>query len=319
MKKILITGVSGFAGSFLAEHLVNKKTHTIIGTFLSDRHLQNIEKVKDSIKLVNVDLIDEEKVFELIESEKPDIIFHLAALSSPAQSFKNPSLTINNNIAGQVNILEALRKTSCFHTRVLIVSSAEIYGLVQQKDIPIDEETPLRPATPYAVSKIAQDFLGLQYFLSYDLQIIRVRPFNHIGPRQGANFVVSSFAKQIAEIEKGRCAPVLRVGNLEAKRDFADVRDIVKAYDFLVENGIPGEVYNIGSGVSHKIEDILDTLLKFSKVTIRVEKDSALFRPSDIPELRCDTAKIASLTTWKAEIPLDVSLRDTLDYWRNIL
>ena len=182
----------------------------------------------------------------------------------------------------------------------------------------MDENTAFRPTNTYAVSKIAQDFLGLQYYISYRLKIIRVRPFNHIGPRQSAGFVVSDFAKKIADIEKGRMDPILRVGNLQAKRDFTDVRDMVRAYNFLIEKGEFGEVYNIGSGVSYSISEILDILLSFSKIKIKVEIDHSLLRPEDAQDRLCDNKKFVELTDWKPSIPIEKSLKDTLDYWRNI-
>jgi GDP-4-dehydro-6-deoxy-D-mannose reductase len=200
-----------------------------------------------------------------------------------------------------------------------VVASAEVYGSVTKEDLPMGEDTPLNPTNPYAVSKLAQDFLGLQYFLSYGIKTIRVRPFNHVGPRQAPNFVISSFAQKIAEIEKGKREPILPVGNLEAKRDFTDVRDMVKAYSLIMEKGEFGEVYNIGSGRSYKISEILEMLLSFSSVKITVEIDKSLFRPIDDPELVCDSTKINKTTGWKAEIPLEETLKDTLDYWRNII
>ncbi len=319
MKKALITGVSGFAGSFLAEYLTEKNTYTIAGTYLSESSKENVASIGEKLSLTKVDLMDREKVFELIKNESPDVLFHLAALSSPAESFKDPSRTINNNIVGEINLLESIREAGLTETRILIISSAEVYGVVSQEDLPVDEETELRPASPYAVSKIAQDFLGLQYYYAHQLPIIRVRPFNHIGPRQAPNFVVSSFAKQIAEIEKKKSPPVLHVGNLSAKRDFTDVRDIVHAYELLIEKGIPGDVYNLGTGKSYRISDVLQILLSLSSVSITVTEDKALFRPGDLPDNVCDRTKITKVTGWEPKITLEQSLRDTLDYWRNII
>lgn len=319
MKKALITGVSGFAGSFLAEYLIEKNAYSIVGTYLSESSKEYVASLGSQLSLTQVDLMDREKVSELIKKERPDVVFHLAALSSPAESFKDPSRTINNNIVGEVNLLEAIREAELMQTRILIISSAEVYGVVSQDDLPVDEETNLRPASPYAVSKIAQDFLGLQYYYAHKLPIIRVRPFNHIGPRQTPNFVVSSFAKQIAEIEKKKNPPVLHVGNLSAKRDFTDVRDIVYAYDLLIEKGIAGDVYNLGTGKSYRISDVLQTLLSLSSITITVTEDQALFRPGDLSDNVCDRTKITKVTGWEPKISLEKSLHDTLDYWRNII
>ncbi len=318
-KKVLITGVTGFAGSFLAEHLLQSDKYEILGTYLSDDSLGIIEKNKEKIKLVKIDLIDAQKVNDLISSTKPDLVFHLAALSSPADSFKTPAKTITNNIEAQINLLEGIRNSELKDSRILIISSADIYGAVLKEELPIDEKTELRPANPYAVSKIAQDFLAFQYFLSYNLKIIRVRPFNHIGPRQSPHFVVSSFAKKIAEIEKQKQEPVLKVGNLKAKRDFTDVRDMVRAYEMIIQVGKEGDVYNIGSGVSYEISEILNKLISYSKVKITIETDPNLLRPSDIPELLCDKSKFSNLTGWEPQIKIEDTLKETLDYWREIV
>ena len=319
MRNILITGISGFAGSFLAEYLVSQNKGKISGTYLEETSLDNIENVKTKVNLFKLNLTDEKKVFDIVLETKPDIIFHLAALTSPWASFDNPFETIENNVKAQLNLLEAVRKLDILNTRILIVSSAEVYGIVEKKDLPIDEDTKLMPASPYAVSKITQDFLALQYFLSYDIKTIRVRPFNHIGPRQTSYFVVSAFAKKIAEIEKGKTDDILFVGNLDTKRDFTDVRDMVAAYSLIIEKGEAGEVYNIGSGKSYKISEILDKMLSLSKTKIKVRVDESLLRPSDNPDLLCDRSKFTNLTGWKPEIPIDRTLKDTLDYWRNII
>ena len=319
MNKILITGITGFAGSYLAEYLVSKGEYDINGTYLLDSSLINVDKVKDKLNLVRVDLTSEKEVFYTVKKISPSIIFHLAALTSPADSYKNPSETLTNNISLQVNLFEAVRKSNLLDAKILVVSSADIYGKVKKEDLPIDEDTQLMPTSPYSVSKIAQDFLGLAYFLSYNLKIIRVRPFNHIGPRQSPQFVVSSFAKQIAEIEKGKREPILRVGNLDTKRDFINVKDIARAYVLAIEKGKYGEVYNIGSGKSYKIFDILSMLIDMSSRKIKIEKDESLFRPSDNRELLCDTRKFQKLTSWKPKISIEETLKDTLDYWRNII
>jgi len=319
MKKVLITGLTGFAGSYLAAYLVNKKEYEISGTYLFDDSLANVSAIKDKINLIKIDLSKEENVFNLIKDTSPLLIFHLAALTSPSESFSIPTEILLNNISLQVHLLEAVRQQNLLDTKILVVSSADIYGLVDNKDVPIDEETKLMPTSPYAVSKITQDFLGLTYFLSYNLKIVRVRPFNHIGPRQSPQFVVSSFAKQIAEIEKGKRKPILKVGNLEARRDFTDVKDMVRAYAAALEKGKIGDVYNIGSGISYKISNILNKLVSMSSSKIKIEKEEGLLRPSDNPELICDSTKFVKLTGWKPEISIEETLRDTLDYWRNII
>ena len=313
--KCFITGITGFAGSFLAEHLIQAGDYKISGTYLTDDSLKNLSFVSNKIQLHKVDLQNYRDLAEIVLSEKPDLVFHLAALTAPGESFENPSEFITNNISIQVNILEAIRAAK-ISPRTLIVSSAEVYGNVSASNLPIDEETPLRPVNPYAVSKLTQDFLGLQYFLTYKLPIVRVRPFNHIGPRQSPSFVVASFAKRIAEIEKGKSEPTLKVGNLSSKRDFTDVRDTVEGYAQIIEKGQEGEVYNIGSGRSIQIEALLDKLLSFSTSKITVEVDQTLIRPVDVPDLVCDNTKIRNATGWEPKISIDQTLRETLDYWR---
>lgn len=318
LKRVLVTGITGFAGSHLAEYLVKNKDYEVNGTYLNDESLKHVEEFKDNLNVIKIDLNDKEKVYELVNSIRPDLVFHLAALTSPGDSFKNPEQAILNNITAQLNLLEAI-KDSKMDPTILIVSSADVYGVVLQSDLPINENVKFNPTNPYAVSKITQDFLGLQYFNSYKLKIIRVRPFNHIGPKQSPHFVVSAFAKTIAEIEKGEKDPILKVGNLDSKRDFTDVRDIVIGYCDLLEKGRAGDVYNIGSGVSYKIEDILNKLLSFSHSKITVENDPELMRPSDNPELVCNNNKIKNIIGWQPKIKIEQTLKDTLDYWRKIV
>lgn len=319
MKKVLITGITGFAGSHLASHLLSKKEYAVSGTYLLEDSLKTIGTIKDKIRTVRIDLSNQSHVLKLIGEFKPDLVFHLAALTAPGDSFTNPVKTVNNNISLEINLLEAIKTNNFLATKILIVSSAEIYGLVKKEDLPIDEETPFMPTNPYAVSKLAQDFLGLQYFLSHNLKIVRVRPFNHIGPKQSPSFVVGAWASQIAKIEKGKSKPVLMVGNLEARRDFTDVRDMVEAYLLAIEKGEFGEVYNIGSGTSYKISNVLKILLSKSKIKVLVKEDESLLRPSDNPHLICDPSKFKRLTRWTPKIPLEKTLEDTLDYWRNIV
>jgi len=318
MKKVLITGITGFVGKHLATHLLSQESYEVVGTYRSQSSLETLGEIKDHISLKQIDLNNAEEVEELITSEKPDFICHLAAQASPSKSFADPMATFTNNIAAEFSILEAVKKSD-LRTRILIISTGDIYGIVRPADIPIDEETPLRPATPYAVSKIAQDYLSLQYTLAYKIDTVRLRPYNHIGPGQKEGYVVSDFAKQIAEIEKEKKEPVLSVGNLDAGRDFTDVRDIVKAYELALGKGESGEVYNIGSGKSHKISDVLQTLLSFSTKKITVEVDQKKFRPIDVPEIVCDYEKFHKLTGWKPEIPFEKTLQDILDYWRKIV
>lgn len=309
--RALITGISGFAGSFLAQHLL-EKNYELSGTFISE-DVKNIDNIKEEIKLEKIDLLSRHEVNKFIEKVSADFVFHLAALTSPKESFESPEKIFTNNVTAQINILEAIRLSNT-NPRILITSSAEVYGLASSKDLPIGEATELKPSSPYAVSKIAQDYLALQYFLSYDMDIVRVRPFNHIGPRQSPNFVISSFAKQIADIEKRGGS--IKVGNLDSKRDFTDVRDMVRAYLLLLEKGKSGEVYNAGSGKSHRIGNILDKLISYSVKKIKIETEPSRLRPSDTPDIYSDNSKIEKETGWKAQIPLEKTLLDTLNYWR---
>ncbi len=318
-KKVLITGITGFAGSHLAELLSSESEFEVYGTHISDRQVDNLAGIKDKIKLFKVNLLESEEVNKVVAEILPDVVYHLAASTNVADSFKNPSEVLVNNISSEVNLLEALRRNNLLQTRVVIISSAHVYGLVDISDLPIDENVSFKPDNPYSVSKIAQDYLGLSYFLAYKMPIIRLRPFNHIGPRLSPGISVSRFAKSIADIEKGKSEPVLKVGNLEARRDFTDVRDMVNAYLLASENCTPGEEYNIGTGKSYTIKEILDQLLTFSKTEIRVESDISLFRPSDVPELRCNPAKFKQATKWNPEVKIEQTLLDLLDYWRKVV
>lgn len=320
MKQILITGITGFVGEYLAEYLLSiEKDSAIHGTYHSESGLARIGDLKKRLTLHQVDLNDAAKVVSLIQSIKPQEIYHLAALSSVSDSFKRPAETLITNIASEVNLFEAVRSLNEPSVRILVVGSSEMYGNVQPSDLPLSEDTPLRPASPYAVSKITQDYLALQYYNSYKIQTLRARPFNHIGPRQSEKFVVPSFAKQIAEIEKGKRDPVIKVGNLTPKKDFTDVRDIVQAYHLLMQKGVPGEAYNIGSGKSVAIQELLAILLSCSNVSVKVEEDPSLVRPVEILEIRSDSSKLQNLTGWKPEITLEESLKNTLDYFRNLV
>ena len=316
MKKALITGITGFAGSYLADFLLKNKDYEIWGTYLNEESIKNVSEIKDKLNLLKADLLDKEKISEIISKAKPDFIFHLAAMASAKDSFDKPSKVFFNNVNSQLNLLEAVRNQSLTETKILIISSAEVYGLVSAKNLPIDENAPFNPTNPYAVSKLAQDFLGLQYFLAHKLKIIRVRPFNHIGPKQSPNFVVATFAKKIAEIEKNPSGKAIKVGNLNSKRDFTDVKDMVKAYSLAIDLGVPGEVYNLGSGISYSISDILEKLIKISGKDIKIEIDKSLFRPIDNPETVSNSKKFGDLTGWKPETPIEKTLKDTLDYWR---
>lgn len=316
MKKALITGIAGFVGSHLSEHLLSQNID--IYGFVHPKHPQNNLNLQNhKIKVIKCDILDKKSLEQTIKDINFDYVFHLAAFSSPPQSFLNPKETLENNIIGQLNLLQSLVKVSS-KAKILIVGSADEYGKVKNENLPIDESVPFAPLSPYAVSKVAQDLLGYQFFLHDKLNIIRVRPFNHIGPRQFKAFVVSAFASQIAALEQ-KGGGNLKVGNLETWRDFTDVRDIVRAYLLVLEKGKIGDVYNIGSGKAHKIGDILNKLISFSNVKIKIIQDKNLMRPVDIKKIYCDYSKFHKQTGWKPQIPILKTLSDTINYERQLL
>lgn len=317
MKKALITGITGFAGSHLAEWLLRHQPDVeVYGTYRLRSRMEHIQGIRNQVKLVECELKDSHSVDEMIKAVKPDIIFHLAAQSFVPTSWNSPAETLMVNQIGQVNLFEAVLAAGLDCT-IQIACSSEEYGYVAPDEVPIREENPLRPLSPYAVSKVGQDYLGYQYYQSYGLKVIRTRTFNHTGPRRGEAFVTSNFAKQIAEIEKGIKEPILYVGNLQAKRDFTDVRDVVRAYWLAIEKGVPGEVYNIASGTTYKIEEMLQKLLSMSTKSITIEHDPSRMRPSDVEILLGCYDKFHRQTGWRPEIPFDQTLEDLLNYWRN--
>jgi GDP-4-dehydro-6-deoxy-D-mannose reductase len=313
--RILITGITGFVGSHLAEYALSRGDVEVFGTVRWRSRLENVEGFQEDITMVDCDLRDSSAARRCLMELKPDYIFHLAAQSFVPTSWTAPEETLTTNIISELNLLEAMRDIDQ-EIRIQVAGSSEEYGLVFEDEAPIKETNPLRPLSPYAVSKVAQDMLAYQYNRSYGLFTVRTRAFNHEGPRRGHVFVTSNFAKQIAEIEKGKKEPVIEVGNLSARRDFTDVRDVVKAYWLSLEKGEPGEVYNIGSGKAVTIREMLDMLLALSDVKIEVRPMPERMRPSDVELLLADVGKFNALTGWKAEIPLTKTLADTLDYWR---
>lgn len=313
-KKALITGITGFVGSYMAELLLSEKFE-VHGLCRWRSRTENIEHIRNKIHLIEGDLLDSRSLQALMMDVRPTHIFHLAAQSFVQASWTSPAVTLEINTVGSCNLFEAVRACQ-LQPLIQIACSSEEYGLVKPEEVPIKETNPLRPLSPYAVSKVAMDYLGYQYFKSYGMKIVRTRGFNHTGPRRGEVFAESSFAKQIVEIEKGIKKPILLVGNLEAKRDYTDVRDMVKGYLLAVEKGEPGEVYNICSGKAIKIEDVLKTLLSLSKARVTVRQDQARMRPSDVPILLGDNSKFVKQTGWQPKIPFGKTMRDLLDYWR---
>ena len=314
--RVLITGITGFAGSHLADYILAEHTEVeIFGIQRWRSRTENIEHLAGKIELREADLRDYTSIHRVLDEVRPDAIFHLAAQSFVPTSWRAPAETLSTNIIGQTYIFEAVRALQLDPT-IQIAGSSEEYGLVLPDEVPIKETNPLRPLSPYAVSKVAQDLLAYQYFESYGLKTVRTRGFNHTGPRRGEVFVTSNFAKQIASIEAELQEPVIRVGNLESVRDFTDVRDTVRAYWLAVEKGRPGEVYNIASGREITIRQLLDKLVELSRTRVEVEIDPDRLRPSDVEVLIGDASKFHADTGWEPTIPLEQTLEDLLDFWR---
>ena len=295
--KAFVTGGHGFVGSWLVEHLTGAGDEVVAPVH-------------------TVDVTDPHAIGEAIAAAAPDAIYHLAAFTHVGASWDDPAEAFRINAEGTLQVLAAARRCDPQPT-VLVVSSSEVYGRVPTEELPIAEDRPLRPVTPYAASKAAAEMAALQAYLGHAQPVIRVRPFNHVGPRQSPTFVVSAVARNVAEAERTGTAPV-RVGNHSPRRDFTDVRDVVAAYRALVVRGAgePGEVYNVCSGRDVAIAAIADALLALSDADLRLEVDPALVRPVDVPEVRGDPSRIEAVTGWRPEIPLEQTLRDTLDYWR---
>lgn len=310
MKNALIIGAAGFVGSYLADCIHDSRQWPVSVTKLPKETI-----ITDHAEVYDLDIMDSEAVYALLERLAPDYIFHLAAQSSVALSWKMPELTLDVNVRGTLHVLEAVRKLAKM-PRILLIGSGEEYGRVKENEIPVGEETLPRPGNLYAATKACQNMIGRIYAEAYGLEIISVRAFNHIGPNQSPTFVVADFCRQAAEAEAGRKEPVIRVGNLEAKRDFTDVRDVVRAYVMLAEKGKRGETYNVGSGHAVSIRDILEEILRLSGMEIEVRQDPEKFRPVDVPVIEADIRKLQACTGWKAEIPLEQTLKETLEYWR---
>jgi len=315
--RVLITGITGFAGSHLAEYVLSEHPESeVFGTMRWRSRTENIRDIESKVELVECDLRDLSSVKQLVERVRPERIFHLAAQSFVPSSWNAPAESLTTNILGQLNIFESVRALE-LDPGIQIACSSEEYGMVFENELPIKETNPLRPLSPYAVSKVGQDYLGYQYCQSFGMKVVRTRAFNHDGPRRGDVFVSSNFAKQLVMIEKGQKEPVISVGNLEARRDFTDVRDIVRAYWLSLDGGCePGEAYNICTGKDYCIQGVLDELIEMSGQMVEVREDPARLRPSDVPVLLGDASKFHAATGWKPEIPYEQTLQDMLDYWR---
>jgi GDP-4-dehydro-6-deoxy-D-mannose reductase len=294
--KALVTGASGFVGGHLIAHL-ESMGDTVVGI---DRHADD------------PDLLDPDRLTERIAEVEPEVVYHLGGWSDVGASWSHPVETFRVNAEGTLNLLLATRGVA---RRVVVVTSADVYGKVSLSELPLTEESLLRPVTPYAASKIAADYLGLQAWLGFGIEVVRVRAFNHLGPGQTNKFVCPAIAERIAinELEGGEVVPV---GNLTPRRDFTDVRDVVRAYRLLTEHGEPGEAYNVCSGHDIAISELADRLVTMAERPMRLEDDPSLHRPVEVPVLRGDFTKLHKDTGWQPEIPLDQTLRDVLDEWR---
>ncbi len=311
--RVLITGMSGFAGSHLRTLLLEQTHWTLFG-------LSRVAPTKRSSARENwwqMDLLDADAVRRFMQYERPDIVIHLAGQSHVPTSWSNPWQTFETNVRGQLNLFEAILAAK-LTPRILIVTSNEVYGAPESTgSVPFTENRPTRPNNPYAVSKVAADAMALQYRLSHELDIVIARPFNHCGPGQAARFVLPTFARQIAEIEAGQKAPLIQVGNMSAQRDFTDVRDVAKGYLGLIKSGRAGEPYNVCSGVPRSIQSLFDLMLSMSPVHITTETDPTKLRQVDTPVSYGDNGKIRMETGWHPSIPIDQTVRDILSEWRD--
>ncbi len=314
---VLITGITGMVGSHLAEYILANHPNTVVHGLVRWRSpTQNIASIMDRVTLHQGDLRDVNSLVTLLKKSAPDRIFHLAAQSYVDQSFVAPADTLTTNVIGTTNLLDAVRIVG-LDPVIHICSSSEVYGQVTADEVPIRESNPLRPASPYAVSKVGEDMIAYQYFQSYGIKTIRTRMFTHTGPRRGAVFAEGSFAKQIAEIEAGVRQGPVRVGNLDSIRTISDVRDAVRAYWLLLEKGTPGEVYNIGGSETMTVREVLELLASFATKPITHAVDPARLRPSDVTLQIPEISKFKAATGWEATIPARQTMRDLLDYYRD--
>lgn len=317
--RVLITGITGFAGSHLAELYLGRTPDLpiadaqVYGLVRPRSPRDFIRHFQEQIQIVEGDVTDAHAMERVIAEVAPDVVHHLAGQSFVPLSWRAPTETFQANLIGPLNLFEAIRR--CRPEAVVqVASSSEIYG--RQVSFPVTEKQLPEPMSPYAVSKLAMDRLAYQYVRSYGLKVVVTRAFNHTGPRRGLAFVTSSFAKQIVEIERSRRDSVISVGNIEAERDWTDVRDVARAYALSVQHCLPGEPYNIASGRSHKVSDLLKDLLALSAVKASIQVDPERNRPSDVPKLCGDSTRFRKQTGWEPKIPWEKTLRDLLDYWR---
>jgi len=311
--KALIIGGAGFVGNYLIEHCKRDWQWSVHVTKMPNETITNPD-----VSIHDLDILEKKEITALLQTVRPDCIFHLAAQSSVAVSWKNPALTVDVNVKGSINVLDAIRELD-YSPRILLIGSGEEYGHILPGETPISERNTPRPGNIYAATKACQNMIGAIYAKAYHLPIMMVRAFNHIGPNQSPLFVVADFCRQVAEIEAEMRPPVIHVGNLAARRDFTDVRDVVRAYALLIQKGQPGETYNVGSSHAVSIEEVLTRILSLSARQIQVSVDPDRLRPVDIPIIEADITKLREVTNWTPAIPLQQTLEETLNYWRQTL
>lgn len=317
--RVLITGATGFVGGYLAELLASERPEVeVFGLRRFRSEPRRSSARMDRVSWVEGDLLDAASILRAVKATRPDAILHLGASSSVASSWDTPAEMVQANVLGTLHLFEAMRQLDLDAT-IVVACSAEQYGLVHPDELPIREEQPFRPVSPYAVSKAAADLLAFQYFHAFKLRSVRLRLFNHCGPGQSDRFVIGSLTRQVVEIEAGTHSPQLLVGNLDVERDFVDVRDVARAYVAAMQKATPGEVYNVASGRSRSLREILDVILTMSEAVIEVSFDPHRLRPADVPALRGDPSKFTAATGWRATIPLEQTLSDSLSYWRKHL
>jgi len=317
-RRVLITGIAGFAGSHLAEEFAGAG-YEVFGTRVRGESRENLAGVKGHVDVRVLDVRSRRACEKLLADIRPQALFHLAASSAVGVSFSDPELAMQVNFTGTLNILEAIRQNTRVRRElgvVLTVGSADMYGCVKRSQLPLTEEQPLNPVSPYAVSKAAADFLCGTYHRVYRLPIIRVRAFNHAGPRQRTGFIVPDFASQIARLEKRSGRRVLKAGDLSTRRDITDVRDVARAYRLIAEHGKIGEVYHIGSGRAVSMQSVLNWLLRMARHPITVTRDPRRVRPAEVPVLKADITRLKKLG-WRPTISLKQTLADTLEYYRS--
>lgn len=312
--KSLIIGGMGFVGTYLMKHLLMLGHEVAVTKMPGERG----QLAVSDIDVFELNILDKEAVLRILKEVRADFVFHLAAQSSVALSWKDPGMTIDVNIKGSTNVLDALRESDT-QARLLLVGSGEEYGSVLPQQIPVKENCSVRPGNIYAATKACQNMIGSIYAKAYHMNVVMVRAFNHIGPQQSPLFAISDFCRQTAQIEAGIKEAVIKTGNLDVRRDFTDVRDVVRAYALLVQKGKMGETYNVGSGHAVSMHEVLELILEQSLVKIEVQPDPMKMRPADVPVMEADISKILRRTGWKPQIGLKQTIQETLDYWRKFI